>query len=150
MNRKLAAGLTGALALAGVTIAHFEGRSLVAYADPVGIPTICEGVTKGVKLGDTATHAQCDALLEREVRIHAEEVRRLVKVPMTDGTYAALTSFTYNVGAPALARSTLLRKLNAGDKIGACNELTKWVYAGGRKLRGLERRRAAERTLCLQ
>ncbi len=64
-------------------------------------------------------------------------------------TRAALGSFTYNVGVGAFNSSTLLRKAKSGDLIGACNELTRWVYAGGRKLKGLVIRREAERELCL-
>ncbi|HHP7177414.1 TPA: glycoside hydrolase family protein, partial [Pseudomonas aeruginosa] len=56
--------VTGAVAIASALVAAHEGRSLVAYVDPVGIPTICEGITAGVRLGDRATPQQCDALLE--------------------------------------------------------------------------------------
>jgi lysozyme len=127
----------------------FEGRSLLAYLDPVRIPTICEGITRGVKLGDVATPEQCDAALAEEVRRHAAAVDSYVHVPMSPNTYAALISFAYNAGDENLRNSTLLRKLNSGDRVGACNELPRWVYAGGRKLQGLVRRREAERKLCL-
>lgn len=149
LTRTVIGGLTGALMVAGSYIAYFEGRELVAYLDPVGIPTICEGVTRGVKLGQTATDAECDVHLELEVRTHAADVDRLVEVPLTDNEYAAWVSFVYNVGAPAFAKSTALRKLNAGDHKGACIEMNRWVYAGGKKLRGLVRRREAESALCL-
>lgn len=151
MNIRTAAigGLTGALAVAGSYIAYFEGRSLTAYLDPVGIPTICEGVTRGVRLGDVATPQECDMHLELEVYSHAADVDRLVKVPLTSNEYAAWVSFVYNVGAPAFAKSTALRKLNAGDHRGACLEMKRWVYAGGKKYQGLERRRQAESALCL-
>lgn len=149
ISRVAVGGLTGALMVAGSYIAYFEGRSLVAYLDPVGIPTICEGVTRGVKIGQVATEKECDAHLELEVRLHAAEVKRVVTVPLTEGEYAAWTSFVYNVGGPAFRSSTALRKLNAGDHKGACLEMKRWVYAGGKKLRGLERRRQAESALCL-
>jgi lysozyme len=65
-------------------------------------------------------------------------------------TYDAIVSFTFNVGEGNLRRSTLLRKLNAGDIVGACNELPRWNKAGGRVLPGLVKRRAEERALCLE
>lgn len=143
-------GLGTALAISATVVASFEGRNLVAYLDPVGIPTICEGVTQGVKLGDVRTPEQCDAALATEVRRHARAVDKYIRVPVSPNTYASLVSFVYNVGEGNFARSTLLRKLNRGDIAGACNEMPKWVYANGRKLKGLERRREAERKLCLQ
>lgn len=139
----------GALAAAVGLVAAWEGRSLVAYADPVGIPTICEGYTHGVRLGDVATPAQCDALTEREVRKALAVVDSATPGPLPDGVRVALASFVYNVGPGAYGGSTLLRRLRAGDVAGACNELPRWVYAGGRRLRGLELRREAERKICL-
>lgn len=63
--------------------------------------------------------------------------------------FDASVSLTFNVGCGATRKSTMFRKIRAGDYVGACNELPKWVYAGGRKLRGLEIRREKERALCL-
>lgn len=139
----------GVIAAAIGLVAAWEGRSLVAYVDPVGIPTICDGFTHGVKMGDVATPERCDALTEQEVRKALAVVDRSVPQTLPDGVRVALASFVYNVGAGAYANSTLLRKLRAQDIAGACRELDRWVYAGGRKLRGLERRRQAERQLCL-
>jgi lysozyme len=149
LRQKIAIGaLTGAVGMAGAVVAWFEGRSLVAYLDPVGIPTICEGGTQGVKLGYVATSAECDALLEKELGIALAAVDRRVRVPLPDTRRAALASFVYNVGEGQFQRSSLLRKLNAGDVSGACAELSRWVYAGGRQLAGLVKRRAVERELC--
>lgn len=147
-SKVLAGAAAGAIGMAGALVTWFEGRSLVAYLDPVGIPTICEGVTAGVKLGDAATPAECDALLEKELGIALAAVDRRVRVELPDTRRAALASFVYNVGEGQFSRSTLLRKLNAGDVRGACAELSRWVYAGGRQLAGLVKRRAAERELC--
>ncbi|QIA76161.1 lysozyme [Rodentibacter caecimuris] len=69
---------------------------------------------------------------------------------LPQGTFDAMTSIVFNVGCGAMRKSTMFRKANAGDYIGACNELPKWVYAGGKKLRGLEIRREKERALCLR
>lgn len=147
-QRILAVSLAGAASMAGVLVSHFEGRSLVAYLDPVGIPTICEGVTRGVRLGQTKTPAQCDDLLRAELSVAMAGVDRNVTTPQPETRRAALASFVYNVGEPQFKGSTLLRKLNAGDARGACAELSRWVYAGGQKLQGLVNRRAAERELC--
>jgi len=139
----------GVMAAAVALVATWEGRSLVAYVDPVGIPTICEGYTHGVKLGDVATPAQCDELTRQEVSQALAVVDASVADMLPGGTRVALASFVYNVGAGAYQRSTLLRKLRTGDIKGACRELPRWSYAGGKKLRGLERRRNAEMQICL-
>ena len=139
----------GVIAAAVSLVATYEGRSLVAYLDPVSIPTICEGYTQGVKLGDVATPEQCDELTRQEVVKALAVVDKSVSRPLPDGVRVALTSFVYNVGAGAYGGSTLLRLLRAGDIRAACNQLPRWVYAGGKKLRGLERRREAERQICL-
>lgn len=140
---------TGVIAGAIALVAAWEGRSLVAYVDPVGIPTICDGYTHGVKLSDVATPERCDALTEQEVRKALAVVDRSVPQTLPDGMRVALASFVYNVGPGAYGSSTLLRKLRSGDLAGACNQLPRWVYAGGKKLRGLELRREAERKICL-
>lgn len=147
-QRIAAVAITGAVGMAGVLVSHFEGRSLVAYLDPVGIPTICEGVTRGVRLGQSKTPAQCDGLLRQELTIAMAGVDRNVIKPQPETRRAALASFVYNVGETQFKTSTLLRKLNAGDARGACAELSRWVYARGKKLQGLVNRRAAERELC--
>ena len=149
LRNKIGIGtLTGVLGMTGALVTWFEGRSLMAYLDPVGIPTICEGVTQGVKLGDRATPAQCDQLLQRELRIALTAVDRQVRVPLPDTRRAALGSFVYNVGEGQFSSSTLLRLLNGGDARGACAQLSRWIYAGGKQLAGLVKRRAAERELC--
>lgn len=140
---------TGVIVAAIGLVAAWEGRSLVAYVDPVGIPTICEGYTHGVKLDDIATPERCDALTEQEVRKALAVVDGSTPGQLPDGARVALTSFVYNVGPGAYGGSTLLRRLRAGDLKAACNELPRWVHAGGKKLRGLERRREAERQICL-
>lgn len=140
-----------ALAIAATAglIGGFEGVRTVAYLDPVGIPTACFGMTRGVELGQTYTAAECEEYLMEEVIKFQREVRARVDVPLNEGELAAYTSFTYNVGVRAFETSTLLKKLNAGDRVGACNELSRWVYARGVKLPGLVNRREAERQICL-
>ncbi|AOZ02270.1 lysozyme [Cupriavidus sp. USMAHM13] len=139
---------SGALALAAAAVALFEGYRPAAYLDPVGIATICYGHTDGVRLGQRRSEAECEALLRADLGKALGAVDRLVAVPLPETRRAALASFVYNVGPEAFAASTLLRKLNAGDVAGACDELPRWVLARGRVLPGLVERRRQERELC--
>jgi len=147
-SRLAARAGAGVLAAAVALVGWYEGRSLAAYVDPVGIPTICDGYTHGVRLGDVATPEKCDALTAQEVGKALTVVDRSAP-GLPDGARVALASFVYNVGPGAYGGSTLLRKLRAGDIAGACRELPRWVYAGGRKLAGLVKRRDAEMQICL-
>ena len=95
------------------------------------------------------TEAEAEALLIRDLESSEGWVSRLIKTALTENQYSALVSFTLNVGAGALQRSTLRMKLNRGEFQGAADEFPKWRIAGGRILAGLVRRRAAERILFL-
>ncbi len=128
-------------------IRQFEGLRLSAYLCPAAIPTIGYGSTAGVKLGQTITAERAEQLLREDVRQFEAAVSRLVKVPLKQGQFDSLTSFAFNLGAKALEKSTLLRLLNAGDYPGAAAQFDRWVYASGKKLSGLVKRRAAERAL---
>lgn len=145
----IAAGASAAT-IATVAVSDFEGRKNNAYLDVAWVPTICDGYTHGVKLGDYKTNAECDALLQNELQTSFTTVEKYVTVELTGPTKAALASFVYNVGPGAFRSSTLLKKLNASDRVGACNELKRWVYAGGKKWNGLIKRRDVENWLCLQ
>jgi GH24 family phage-related lysozyme (muramidase)/murein DD-endopeptidase MepM/ murein hydrolase activator NlpD len=125
-------------------IKEFEGLRLKAYRDPVGVWTIGYGHTGGVKAGQVITQARAEQLLKGDTGWAQDAVRRSVKVPLSQGQFDALTSFTFNLGAGALASSTLVKKLNAKDYAGAQKEFGRWVHAGGQVLAGLVRRRAAE------
>lgn len=139
----------GAVALAVPLVAWYEGYRPSAYLDPVGMPTICYGHTATARLGQTKSREQCDQLLAADLGDAFRAIDRRVQVPLPDTTRAALASWVYNVGEGAFASSTLLRLLNAGDIRGACEQLPRWVYAKGKQLPGLVKRRAAERELCL-
>lgn len=146
--------LKSGAALAALVLAFvgaWEGRSLVAYLDTGGVPTICEGVTRGVRLGMTATAEECDALFMAELIRHETDMRACLRTPdaLPDPSYVAVLSWFYNVGAAQGCASTLVRKLNAGDLRGACLELARWKYDNGREVRGLVNRRAAEQERCL-
>lgn len=147
---KAAGGIAAAvLAGAAAFIAPWEGRELSAYRDIVGVWTICYGHTGGVKAGQVATEAQCRSMLAQDVETHwralAQCMPTLPEAPVP--VQAALTSWAFNLGPRC--DSTLVRKGNARDWRGACDELLKWNRAGGRVVRGLTLRREAERELCL-
>lgn len=145
-----ATGSLAALALAAALIAPWEGRELRAYRDIVGVPTICFGETRGVQMGDTATPAECDSQLARAVADFERAIRPCLPPALPDQTRAAMISAAYNIGAAAFCGSSMSRRAKAGDLTGACQALMLWNKAGGREVRGLTRRRAAERDLCLE
>lgn len=135
-------------------IKRFEGLELKAYQDSVGVWTIGYGWTQpvdGKKIcpGMVIDQATADRLLKCGVVQYEQGVNQLVKVKITQGQFDALVSFAYNLGLRSLSTSTLLQKMNTGDKQGAANEFGRWVNAGGVKLNGLVMRRAAERELFL-
>lgn len=139
----------GASAIALTVIAHFEGVRYEPYKDVGGVLTVCYGHT-GIDIvpNKTYTKKECDEILELDFELTKMHVDRLVKVPINDYTKAALYSFAFNVGTNAFARSTMLKKLNAGDQYGACEELKKWVYVKNKVWRGLVNRREAEAAIC--
>lgn len=122
-----------------------------AYIDPVGVLTIGWGHTNSVGRRFTRntvwTQQECDDALAFDLADAEASVNKLVKVMLTQSEFDALVSFVYNLGAGNFRKSTLLRKINANDLRGAAIEFMKWNRAGGRVLRGLTRRRAAERKL---
>lgn len=140
----------GTAAVAVALVGAFEGLRTVAYRDPIGIPTICFGSTKGVRIGDRKTVPECEALLIEELRDHELGMRLCMKEPdkVPEGAYIAFLSFTYNVGVGAFCKSTLRKKADAGDLRGACAELSRWDKAAGIRLPGLTKRRAEERKMC--
>lgn len=146
------AGLTAIGLSVFSMVGGFEGLRLVAYKDVVGIATACRGETKGIRMGMRFTREQCDVMFLDSLTAHEAGMRACLKAPdaLPGKTYVAFVSFTYNVGIGAFCKSTLARKVNAGDVRGACDELLKWNKAGGREISGLTRRRADERRLCLE
>ncbi|QGH72518.1 MAG: lysozyme [Myoviridae sp. ctThM1] len=151
--KKLAAyGLSGALILAGAgTVSFYEGKANKVYVDPVGILTSCFGHTgRELKKGQTFTDDQCLQQLAEDLVAHDNGMMKYVRVPLSDKEHAAYLSFTYNLGVNAFANSTLLKKLNKEDRVGACNELLRWDKAKGKTLAGLTKRRQDENKLCLE
>lgn len=137
-------------------IKGFEGWSSKPYKCPAGIPTIGYGSIWTID-GDRVTMShheitekEGEALLRRELNHVEKIIPKLIKVPLTENQFSSLCSFTYNVGSGNLQASTLRMKLNRGDYDGAANEFPKWRRAGGKILRGLVRRREAERNLFIR
>ena len=130
-------------------VAGEEGLRTVAYKDPVGIPTICFGETKGVKIGDQKTIDECHAMLGDRVLEFGRGVDACINHPLPPNRKAAYTSTAYNIGIDGFCKSSMARKENAGDIQGACDSLRLYVYAKGIKLPGLVKRREQERALCL-
>lgn len=131
-------------------ICKFEGFSSFAYKCPAGVWTIGYGRTAGVREGMTISEPEARKYVEQQCEKIGQSIQGLLKVTVTENQLSALISFYYNIGCSAFMKSTLLRKLNAGDIEGAANEFPKWNKAGGRVLAGLVRRREAERQLFLE
>lgn len=149
-NKLLVYGLSSALATSGMFIAKHEGLVLGTYLDPVGIITSCYGHTgPELKLGQKFSEDDCLEQLAKDLSKHNNEMSRYIKVPLSAEEHAAYLSFTYNVGVGNFKSSTLLKLLNKGRRVEACEQLTRWVFAKGKKLRGLVNRREDEKALCL-
>ena len=141
---------------AGVSlIKEFEGLRGAAYMDAVGVWTIGYGHTAAAGephpyAGLIISVAQSEAILKKDLVKYERAVADAVTVPLNENQFAALVSFTFNLGPGNLRKSTLLKKLNAGDYAGAAEQFKYWNKAGGKVLAGLTRRRAAERDLFLK
>ena len=127
-------------------IKRFEGFSRTVYFCPAGYQTIGYGhvVKPHEDFSAGIDEAQAEELLRQDAAIAEQAVLRLINVPLTDCQFDALVSFTYNLGGGALQRSTLRRKVNHEEHADVPEQFMRWVWAGGRKLKGLVRRRAAE------
>ena len=155
-NSILAAIPTGAIAIASSLITGptgndgLEGVRYNPYQDVIGVWTVCYGhAGKDVMLGKTYTESECRALLNKDLNTVARQIDPYILKPIPDTMRGALYSFTYNVGAGNFRTSTLLKKINQGDQKGACDQLRKWTYAGGKQWKGLVTRREIEREVCL-
>jgi len=126
-----------------------EDERLNAYQDSVGIWTIGVGHTSAagapaVTRGLSITADQSDAILSRDLVIFENGVREAVKVPLNQNQFDALVSLAFNIGVGAFSKSTLVKKLNAGDYAGAADQFALWNKAGGKVLPGLTTRRLSE------
>ena len=127
-----------------IQLMAMEGLRLEAYRDAAGVPTIGYGHTRGVRMGDRITHYWARELLKQDIR-EVERQVKLLGVARTEGQLDALVSFAFNLGIGRLRSSTLLKVIRGGgSRQQIRREFRRWVYAGGRRLKGLERRRAWE------
>jgi lysozyme len=137
-------------------VKEFEGLELKAYKDAVGVWTIGYGTTAMAGVGITPrpgmriTQGEAEMYLRRGLEKFAALVDPRFTRLIGANQRGAFLSLAYNIGPGAFARSSALRKFNAGDIAGAANAILLWNKAGGRVLNGLTRRRAAERALFLK
>lgn len=139
----------GVIALLIAFSGPWEGLELKAYRDIVGVWTICYGETLGVEPGDVATKVECDVQFAKRLQQFRDNIDACMTVTPPVEVEVAVVDLAYNVGERAVCTSTLMRKLNAGDYRGACDQLLVWVRAGGRVVQGLVNRRRAFHALCL-
>lgn len=146
------------LAIASLAVSAAAFISLVAsegYSDkaiipvPGDVPTIGFGTTGGVKMGDTITAPKALARALADVQKFEGAVRECVTVPLHQYEYDAYINLSYNIGTGAFCRSTLVKRLNAFDYQGACEQILLWDKFKGKPLRGLTIRRKAEYLECV-
>ena len=142
----IAALALSASALVG--IATHEGYVGQAYQDIVGVWSIGFGTTEGVKPNQTITPVQAISRALTDAQKFEGALKQCVTVPLHQHEYDAYVSLSYNIGSGAFCRSTLVKKLNAGDYDGSCKEILRWNRAGGKEVRGLTIRRQQEYVLC--
>jgi len=132
-------------------IKDFEGFSSKIYKDSAGFPTVGHGhlilphekhlFQNGINM------LQAEALLKADLQVAERAVSRLIKIPLSDNQFDSLVSFTFNLGSATLQRSTLRAKVNRAEHDSVPTEFMRWVYAGGKIIPGLIRRRRAEASL---
>ena len=161
-GKAVAGGMSAAAIAASVAfVGPWEGLETQVYRDIVGVKTWCYGETRGVPPRGTVTKEYCDQLLATGIVEFAEKLDACIPEKGTparvdswrelpDGMQVAILSLTYNVGAGAACRSTLVRRVKEGRLVAACEQLPRWNRAGGRVVRGLTNRRGAERAICLR
>lgn len=156
-NNKLRLSIAAiALSASGVvSITSSEGFTSKATIPTKGdVPTYGYGTTRKidgspVRMGDTITRKQASELVNRDVSRFSAAIKRCVTVPLTQGEFDAYVSLAYNIGSGAFCKSTLVKRLNAGDYAIACAEIKRWDKMGGRVLRGLTARRDREYRMCV-
>lgn len=153
MKKTITAGVAAAvIATSTPFIAKWEGLSLVAYKDIVGVPTVCYGETRGVQMGDKYTKAECEEMLRKSVAEYYSKLQPyMTNKDIPIGVQASLLELAYNVGIQAAGTSTMMKLANQGKYKEACQQLDRWVKAGGGKVQGLVNRRADSKVnLCLK
>jgi GH24 family phage-related lysozyme (muramidase) len=137
-------------------IRAFEGFRAEPYLDAVGVPTIGYGSTyypggQRVRLTDPPiSEPEARRLMQATLAEFEDGISAALQVDVTQSQFDALVCWAFNIGVSAAQNSTLMRKLNSGDYLGAADQFLRWNKAGGQVLRGLTRRREAERALFLE
>ena len=162
MNEKTKSRVAASIVVASLAIGivgAWEGLRTKAYRDAIGVPTVCFGETRGVRMGDRYTVDECKAMLGDALVEFEQGIRKCLVSPDTipDKSYVAFLSLSYNIGQRGFCRSSVARYANEygrGGGLGkltmACNRILAFNKAGGRVLAGLVRRRKEERKLCLE
>ena len=142
-----------ALALSAAGLVHIaigEGYRETAYIPvPGDVATIGFGTTGGVKMGDKITPPQALERSLADISKFEGAIKECVKVPLYQREFDAYTSLAYNIGSGAFCRSTLVKKLNAGDYVGGCEQILVWDKFKGESLAGLTKRRQSEYRTCV-
>lgn len=131
-------------------IKTFEGFNASVYKDVAGFDTIGFGhlVRKGEAFPEAISEEEGEVILKKDLYRAERSVLRNISVPLADNQFNVLVSWVFNIGSGALQRSTLRMKLNRGDDIDDVgDEFLKWIWSGGRRIKGLIRRRKAERLI---
>lgn len=151
MNNRVKIALLS-VSLVGVTaITQFEGFESTTYLDVGGVPTIGYGSTKDVHVGDRIDEKGARRRLISELtQDYQPSVNNCVKVPLSQNEYDAYMALVYNIGSGAFCKSTLVKQLNAGNYIEACNQILRWNRVQGKVVRGLTNRRIAEHKMCME
>ena len=147
--RLIQLGVTGTLLTAGTLAYQWEGEVNTPYKDIVRIDTVCIGHTGSDIMQKLYSKKECTEVFVADLRKAEAAVERCTPT-VTGGPKAAFTSFVFNTGSTAFCNSTLAHKANQGDLKGACNQLTRWVYAGNKVSPGLLNRRLAEQKICFE
>mgnify|MGYP001773677413 CR=1 FL=1 len=149
----IAAGLSAPAAFVAYDLTlPSEGLVLHPYSDPVGFQTICAGhlVQKGEEVKERYTEEECMEVFASDWQKHLKQTDSAVRVPYaSEWQRQALNDFTFNLGITSVKSSTLIRLVNQEKHEEACDQLTRWVYAGGKKLKGLVTRRENTMPYCL-
>ena len=153
----LAALSLSAVALVGIVMHEgYTDRAVIPV--PGDVPTIGFGTTQGVKIGDTTTPPKALSRALSDMQKFEGALKQCVTVPLHQHEYDAFVGFSYNVGSGAFCRSSMVKKLNAGDYPGACREILRWTYFQGkdcaapenaRLCGGLAKRRQDEYRQCI-
>ncbi|MBU2898045.1 lysozyme [Vibrio hepatarius] len=137
-------------------IANQEGCRLTPYQCSANVWTAGLGHTKNMTESSVLNVQQVAEYFVIDVHEAEQIVKRRITEPATQGEYDMMVSFVFNLGAGNFTRSTLLKKFNQGNRKGACNEYSRWVFVNGKDCRikgndcaGISKRREKERSVCL-